>query len=147
ERCGGSILNERCRATCTITIYPAILNLTNPGQGYKPKRFILHPGFEKNQTNSDDIGLIELNTALDFTAPKGSHYRRVNSVCLPKADIYNTDNEYGLVAGFGTMNITKHLADWLQMGWIKIWKKLNKHFDDYGKMIIARQVANSASVC
>ncbi|CAG2104649.1 unnamed protein product [Medioppia subpectinata] len=115
--------------------------------GYQPKRFILHPGFEINQTNSDDIGLIELNTALDFTAPKGSHYRPINSVCLPKADIYNTDKEYALVAGFGAMNYTKHLADWLQMGWIRIWEKKDTRFDYYGKMIIARQVADSVSVC
>ncbi|CAG2115965.1 unnamed protein product [Medioppia subpectinata] len=100
DECGISrdslLMDNKCshNLKCTITIYPAVLNLTNPGQGYQPKRVILHPGFEVNQTNSDDMALIELNTALDFTAPKGSHYRPVNSVCLPKADIYNTRKEY-----------------------------------------------------
>ena len=79
--------------------------------------FYLHPFYEMaieyNVPDLFDIGLIELNV----TDPLPDSVR---SICLPKHNVTNWDNEYAVRAGWGLVNRT---TTPLQMSHIKVFGK------------------------
>ena len=89
----------------------------------------------------DDIALVEVNGTITMQP------YHIAPICLPQYDYHYSREEYGIVAGWGYLDMNGTLPQSLQMGWVKINKNSLDEIDNYGKNIIVRPQINGTVSC
>ena len=88
-----------------------------------------------------DLALIKLNRKVEFV--KKENYWKITSLCLPKKEHTNTQDELGLIAGWGVTNMNStEFARALRIAWIKIQATTNDVQDDFGNLIVVKRTTN-----
>ena len=105
-----------------FTEIPYIRNGVINNKYYTYSEYFIHPSYDPNnefseKVRNNDMALIRLKEDINF-----KDRTLVNSICLPKKNIYNNETEYGVISGYGaTVGQSGQLASALQIGWNKIF--------------------------
>lgn len=83
------------------TIYVGSL-LKNNGQQFKIKNFYVHEHYDPHKKQINNIALVELTS--EIKPEINSTFYTINSICLPKDKVINTNEEVAHFSGWGFTN-------------------------------------------
>ena len=120
------------------------------GQNFSVAHVIRHPDYLPPEIVPPEYGLPHDIALLKVDHDIIMQQYHIAPVCLPQYKYYNTEDEYGVVAGWGVftgdMSVpTPHL----QIGWVRIQKSYQNRFGIWSKdLIIERTPAvNGTMIC
>ena len=117
------------------------------GQEYRVVLAVRYPGYYRHsfQGQYNDIALLKVDR--DITMQPYN----VAPICLPQYNYHNTEEEYGLVAGWGAVasDTNVPIPQHLQIGWIKIQKSYQDHLGFWTSKIIVQKTpaVNGTAPC